>query len=325
VSLVERVYRAALRAYPAGYRAERGEEVLGTLLEVSRDRRMPDLREVGSLVANGLRQTVRSAPWGAYRASAPWAAQALALLTAAVAILGVMREDRLAGSLPPSLGRHLDMLGLVVDPWFAAFALTAVGTLATLALSARRTALVLALAGLAVQLWEVASNPAVPLPGAGGHFAVYAWTDISTLPREPWHWLVPSLVLPACIALSPRSRTPRLSVRAARLAAVVAVAGGMAIGVDRVSGGVASLIVVLVPLALLALAVSPVDPRPALACQALVIAALPLAWTYSVADPTTPAWNGTLVAAGIAVVALALSLAGSTSARRLRGQTGTRG
>jgi len=48
--------RLVLRAYPPGYRAERGEEIIGTLLEASPPgRRWPAAREARSLVAAGLR------------------------------------------------------------------------------------------------------------------------------------------------------------------------------------------------------------------------------------------------------------------------------
>ncbi len=48
--------RRLLRAYPPSYRAERGEEIIGTLLETSRPGRdWPALREAWSLIAAGLR------------------------------------------------------------------------------------------------------------------------------------------------------------------------------------------------------------------------------------------------------------------------------
>jgi hypothetical protein len=48
--------RWLLRAYPASYRADKGEEMLGTLLATSRPgRNWPALRDARSLIANGLR------------------------------------------------------------------------------------------------------------------------------------------------------------------------------------------------------------------------------------------------------------------------------
>ena len=56
MSALERRCRRLLRAYPAGYRAERGEEILGTLLESAPDgRTRPGRREVAALVLGGLR------------------------------------------------------------------------------------------------------------------------------------------------------------------------------------------------------------------------------------------------------------------------------
>jgi hypothetical protein len=49
-------YRLLLRAYPAWYRRERGEEMLGTLLEASPPgRRWPSLRDARALIMGGFR------------------------------------------------------------------------------------------------------------------------------------------------------------------------------------------------------------------------------------------------------------------------------
>jgi hypothetical protein len=53
---LERRYWWLLRAYPAGYRRERGEEMLGTLLEnTPPDRHWPTVRETRALLMAGLR------------------------------------------------------------------------------------------------------------------------------------------------------------------------------------------------------------------------------------------------------------------------------
>src|SRR5215471_6000904 len=55
-SRLERRIRLLLRAYPPGYRAERGEEMLGTLLEATPDGRgWPSARDSWSLLAGGIR------------------------------------------------------------------------------------------------------------------------------------------------------------------------------------------------------------------------------------------------------------------------------
>lgn len=320
----EHIYRAALAAYPRDYRAARGDEVLGTMLDATEGRRLPDVREVGSVIADGYRRRVLASitpPHGALRAAAAWAAFALAVLTAAVAVVGMMREDHLANSLPPALAPHQHLLGLAVTPWFAAFAAAAVGTLIALAVSARRAALACSLAGALVQAWEAAFGPAAGFPGTHGHFAVYAWTNVSTLPREPWHWLVPGLLLPACVLLAGRRPAPGARVRAVRAVSALALAAGLAVATDHLYGGVAGLGILLIPLLATAVALSPIDPRPALACVPLLATALPLAWTYTHADPTTPAAGDLTVLAGIVLGIAAFAAAGAASARGLRGGT----
>jgi hypothetical protein len=56
VTAAQRVYRLALRAYPASYRRERGEEILATLDEVHAGRRRPSPRQVASLTMSGVRE-----------------------------------------------------------------------------------------------------------------------------------------------------------------------------------------------------------------------------------------------------------------------------
>jgi hypothetical protein len=56
MTALERRYRRLLRAYPAGYRAGRAEEMVGTLLETAPpDRNWPSWREAGALLRGGLR------------------------------------------------------------------------------------------------------------------------------------------------------------------------------------------------------------------------------------------------------------------------------
>jgi hypothetical protein len=56
VSGLERGYRRLLRAYPAWYRRERGQEILDTLLAAApHGRTWPSLRDCGALILGGLR------------------------------------------------------------------------------------------------------------------------------------------------------------------------------------------------------------------------------------------------------------------------------
>ena len=54
-----RLYRFALRAYPAAYRAERAPELMATLAEGDAERGGPSLREAASLVRRGIALRVR--------------------------------------------------------------------------------------------------------------------------------------------------------------------------------------------------------------------------------------------------------------------------
>jgi hypothetical protein len=55
VTLLERRARRLLHVYPAVYRRERGEEIIGTLLDASDNRNWPRLRDVRALVVGGLK------------------------------------------------------------------------------------------------------------------------------------------------------------------------------------------------------------------------------------------------------------------------------
>ncbi|GAB3986492.1 hypothetical protein GCM10029978_102160 [Actinoallomurus acanthiterrae] len=69
-SRAERCYRRLLRAYPPAYRAAHGEEIVGTLLEVSARHGRPSAREAAGLVRGGLaarlrERTAHPTPWWA--------------------------------------------------------------------------------------------------------------------------------------------------------------------------------------------------------------------------------------------------------------------
>jgi len=114
---------------------------------------------------------------------------------------------------------------------------------------------------------------------------------------------------------------PGIGLRIARLAVSLVLVAGLALAMDHLYGAVAALGIVLLPLLAAAVALSPLDPRPALACVPLLVTALPLAWTYVHADPTTPAAGDLTVLAGILLGIVAFAVAGTTSAHRLRGGT----
>jgi hypothetical protein len=77
-------YRALLRAYPKAWRAERGDELLGTLLDAAEPgRRRPSLRESTSILAQGTRER-----FGLRRRRAPGEVWSEALRIGALVLLG---------------------------------------------------------------------------------------------------------------------------------------------------------------------------------------------------------------------------------------------
>ena len=90
MSSLERRYARLLCAYPATYRAERGDEMLDTLMEAAPSgRRRPSARDAGALIMGGLRvraaQNRRlSAPTNLRLAAAFAAALIIALESASV-------------------------------------------------------------------------------------------------------------------------------------------------------------------------------------------------------------------------------------------------
>lgn len=178
MSRLEARARRLLRAYPPDYRADRGEEILGTLLDASQPgRSWPAPRDAWSMVTGGLR--VRAAPSRQY----PLATNLrLALLLAAALGLAANPMYRwlwwVNGVTPPRVAYPgyavcaLLVGATVVAPWFARRSVTI-----PLALT---TALTLVL----IALYD-------------GHYRFWvAW------------YVVPALVLAAVVAKEP-ARPPR--------------------------------------------------------------------------------------------------------------------
>lgn len=139
MSALERRCRSLLRAYPAWYRAERGDEILGTLLEASGpDRSWPASRDATALILGGLR--VRA--WQHRRQTMAAAVRQAVLLAAVLDLafwsardLGIFAGE--VGHIFPSMlyaWAHL-ILGLLTSAamagaWFGRRTLTAVVSLA---------------------------------------------------------------------------------------------------------------------------------------------------------------------------------------------------
>ncbi|GLY80532.1 hypothetical protein [Actinoallomurus iriomotensis] len=61
MSALESHYRRLLHAYPPAYRQAHGEEIIGTLLQASADRRLPSPREAAGLIGGGITARMRAA------------------------------------------------------------------------------------------------------------------------------------------------------------------------------------------------------------------------------------------------------------------------
>jgi hypothetical protein len=142
MTALERRCRWLLRAYPAWYRRERGDEMLGTLMEASPPgRRRPSLRDARALIMGGLR--VRAGQ--DQRLTTAAGLRLAALLGAALALLGLtasyLSDATLAWShfFPRSSGAGsfaafgLLTLAVVGAAWFAPRAVAAVLALAAAA------------------------------------------------------------------------------------------------------------------------------------------------------------------------------------------------
>jgi hypothetical protein len=88
---LERRYRILLRAYPADYRRERADEIVGTLMSTADDhRRWPSLGDAVDLGSNGLRTRIRLSRRGMRQPMAADAARHAGLVTLAVAAAAVV-------------------------------------------------------------------------------------------------------------------------------------------------------------------------------------------------------------------------------------------
>jgi hypothetical protein len=133
----ERLARVALLAYPRGVRAARGEEMIGTLLDVSGHSRAAYGRELAALVGNGLR--ARSSP-----SAQPSAARVIAdgLCYAGIAMLALITASLVGVSVrfPQTLSHstqvwHLLLLGGCLSAALVGYdRIAAAGALASIAI-----------------------------------------------------------------------------------------------------------------------------------------------------------------------------------------------
>ncbi len=197
---LERRYRRLLLAYPADYRRDRGDEIVGTYLDLAGpERRWPTLADAADLVRGGLRQRLRAA--GATDlVPGVRLAGLLALVTATfLAAFWAFVEQQ-----PPPAEWGVPRFGPFVSTGVIAWFAWLVPAILTLVAPGRPTR-----AAVAVAMLATVAVPVVSL--AGG------------VPRPPLYVLVPQFTL-GVLALAVSSRLP-LPARVLPIAAAVAGAG----------------------------------------------------------------------------------------------------
>ncbi|MEQ4302182.1 GlsB/YeaQ/YmgE family stress response membrane protein [Plantactinospora sp. B6F1] len=171
VSPLERRYRRLLYAYPRRYRSSRGDELVGTYLDLAEpDRRRPSRHDVVDVLRAGLRQRLREQGASGLAAGLPIAATiAMSTLAAIAAFLLIQVEftNLPADVLPAKVGPAQTLGAFLWAGWL----LAALATMVLPAHWARRGVAAAILLTLAV-------IPAAPLSG---------------LPRPPLYVLVPVL------------------------------------------------------------------------------------------------------------------------------------
>jgi hypothetical protein len=226
---LERHSRWLLRAYPAAYRHERGEEIIGTLLEASGGRTWPRVRDVRAMAVGGLKawagqnrqRTVGSnlraavmaglalylSLWVAnylagvvqglvsnfaslYQGWSSWEAAVAALLTGATVVLAWIAPRAIVLAVALAAAASVVYFGLAVGGFDA--------------LLGTRLLEVLALAGL-VALGPRADHPSLHWLWLPGLIAVsaplvemgvgYGWFSYSW---QRWWWELPLLAVMAC-------------------------------------------------------------------------------------------------------------------------------
>lgn len=230
----ERGYRRLLRAYPAWYRRERGEEILDTLLAAApRGRTRPSLRDSRALILGGLR--VRA---GQDRRLTTAVNLRLAVLFGVALWLAgqVSRDLALAGEswlhwVPPGqqyvAARGLVVLAAVGAAWFAPRPVIAAISLIAAAAAAYpwlgpwgllgEPAMLVALALLALGkermprywLWLLSGDLVVQVLT---HFADYAHYPVSVLLYFPWQKDVLWVILAAVVLWAVVDARPAIAV-----------------------------------------------------------------------------------------------------------------
>ena len=278
-------YRTLLRAYPPQYRAEHGDEIMDTLAQTTpAERSWPVWREARALLAAGLRMRALTSGGNSSRGLVLDGLHIGAtLLVAANAALAVL-------AVTGSSSRGIDKLtGLA---WVLAFAgMVRGGRLLPVALVAAAAAL------------------SITAQREGLFFLPVQW--------YAWEWALANHVLPLVLvaALARRGVAPA---RSPLLILLPAIPYAVWLGVISTPFFLTStLFAMMLVAAVVALCLTPIDPRPALGLALLLVPAVSLL-TVSAAQGmyflTSPSWLWATVW-GLAVVTLAW--AGTQASRRI--------
>ncbi|GAB3861409.1 hypothetical protein GCM10029963_65830 [Micromonospora andamanensis] len=198
MSTLERRYRHLLRAYPMDYRHDRGDEIVGTYLDLADPRRRwPSLADAADLVRGGLRQRLRAA--GATDLAPGVRLAALLALTTAAFLAGFWA---LIEQYPPPAEAGVPVFGPFTSTGIVAWLAWLVVAVLVLVAPGRATRVAVAGAVLAT-------------------VAVLLVSPVAGLPRPPLLVLVPQVAL-GVLALAVDNHLPL----PARALPIVAAAGG---------------------------------------------------------------------------------------------------
>jgi hypothetical protein len=194
-TVLERRARLLLRVYPAVYRRERGEEIIGTLLEASDGRTWPRLRDVRALTLGGLR--ARAAQNRQRTAGANLRVAVMAGLAIFAAFWFATYMDGVTQGFVWSGPGSAAPVGW--SSWLAAVTALLAGATVVLAWTAPRVGLLAgALAAAAVVVFAVANHDALRphLVQVVGIVGLAALAPRAGHPSRHWLWL------PGVIAVS---------------------------------------------------------------------------------------------------------------------------
>jgi hypothetical protein len=329
--IFERVYRVALRSYPACYRAAREEEILSTLAEGQGERVLPRAGELLALVRAGLGERNRAdlARGGRWWRGLGSLAVPLTCVNAAVALAGLW----VAWSLSGGPGR-----------WWPAFAALALALAIAAAARLMRVAAVLGLVNLGLVAFDAATmlangSQAAPhlrllehYPSSGAQVRLStarfgsgpAFPEPSaSVPSNPSELVPFGLVLAlACLgAMLSRNRGLGAGTRVARAGLTVAVAATFAgIALADPDGRFAFLLVPALAIAAAGLIASLFHARAAVVTVAILVASAPSVFWYFSSSLRIEQLGGGLasatrnVAPGLLAVGLMLAAAGIAGA-----------